>query len=182
MQNNKVESKYIYISKLDAAKRQLEHAIKLFFHNGDVVVIHALTSAAHEVLVDLAKKQGIRSIVHGEAMDLIKPKYKPMLIAKFAEAKNYFKHADNDSETPLKFYPDTTQFDIWDACVLYFKLTKEIVPYFVLFNGWFLLKNQDILTTEAAKNQTLEIAKKYDPDNRAKFLEILPSIEKGSLG
>jgi len=56
-------SRYLFISKLDSVKRQLELAIKLFLINGDVVAIHTLTAAAHHVLWDLGRKQEIQSII-----------------------------------------------------------------------------------------------------------------------
>jgi hypothetical protein len=33
-------TEFVGISKIDAAKRELEHSIRLFFSQGDIVVIH----------------------------------------------------------------------------------------------------------------------------------------------
>jgi hypothetical protein len=41
------------ISKLDAAKRQLETAITLYFNSGDWVSIHALAGAAYMIIRDV---------------------------------------------------------------------------------------------------------------------------------
>ena len=41
------------ISKLDAAKRQLEMAIKLYFNDDDPISIHTLASASEEILMKL---------------------------------------------------------------------------------------------------------------------------------
>jgi hypothetical protein len=41
--------KKLKISKLDAAKRQLEVAIRLYFYFGDPVAIHTLTAAAYNI-------------------------------------------------------------------------------------------------------------------------------------
>lgn len=98
------ETKYIYVSKLDAARRQLEHAIRLYFRHGDVVVIHTLTSAAHQILRDLGKAQGVKSIMHDEGMELIKPERRDEVRKIYAKAENFFKHADRDPEEQLKFY------------------------------------------------------------------------------
>ena len=43
------------ISKLDAAKRQLETAVELFFNHKDPVSIHTLTRAVHEILEKFAR-------------------------------------------------------------------------------------------------------------------------------
>ena len=45
--------KKIKISKLDAAKRHLETAIRLYFNYGDPIAIHTLACAAHGILSDL---------------------------------------------------------------------------------------------------------------------------------
>lgn len=46
------------VAKLDAAKRQLETAIRLYFASADPVSIHTLTAAAYQLLLDLNKKAG----------------------------------------------------------------------------------------------------------------------------
>ncbi len=46
------------ISKLEAAGRQLDQAILLFFANGDSVSIHSLTLNAFEISVALARLDG----------------------------------------------------------------------------------------------------------------------------
>ena len=50
--------KNITVSKLDAAKRQLETVIRLYFFDGDPVSIHTLTSAV------LGSSLGVRSCNH----------------------------------------------------------------------------------------------------------------------
>ena len=46
----------IVITKLDAARRQLDTAIELFFANGDFVSIHALAYAAYTLTRNLCDK------------------------------------------------------------------------------------------------------------------------------
>ena len=47
-----------FVTKLDVAECQLCCAIELFYANADVVVIHTLIAAAHNILVDIAKAEG----------------------------------------------------------------------------------------------------------------------------
>ena len=54
--------KFIHISKLDAARRELEHAIKLFFNYGDVVIVHLVSCSAEAILSGIGSKQGIVSL------------------------------------------------------------------------------------------------------------------------
>ena len=51
------------IDKLDAARRQLRTAIRLWFNNGDPVAIHTLVSAAHEAVHTLFRRAGFRGLM-----------------------------------------------------------------------------------------------------------------------
>ncbi len=46
------------VTKLDAARRQLHTAIRLFFANEDMVSVHTLTRASHEILRTLLSAKG----------------------------------------------------------------------------------------------------------------------------
>lgn len=46
------------LSKLDAARRQLETATKLYFEHGDEVSIHTLAAAAYSVIRDINEHRG----------------------------------------------------------------------------------------------------------------------------
>jgi hypothetical protein len=68
--------KTIKISKLDAARRQLDTAIELWFHDGDPISIHTLTSAAFEIIQDLNKKHGNLEVsLLGMPQRLAKPEH-----------------------------------------------------------------------------------------------------------
>ncbi len=53
----------IVVDKLDAACRQLDTAITMFFEGWDVVSQHTLISAAYGILYDLSKHRSIRGSV-----------------------------------------------------------------------------------------------------------------------
>ncbi|MDP8260201.1 MAG: hypothetical protein P9L96_04270 [Candidatus Gygaella obscura] len=119
------------ISKLDASKRQLETAISLFFKEADPVSIHTLTAAAHQILMDLAKLKGIKSFIKDPIM--IRKEYQRMYLQKVNEAENFFKHAENDSHSLLKFNPEETEFLLLDAVNMYMQSTKELPEDMVIY-------------------------------------------------
>ena len=135
----------IYISKLDAAKRQLETAINFFFRSGDPVSIHSLTGAAFQILEDICLKKGVKSF-HKETLEQIKENKRVEFSRRLSEAKNFFKHADKDPEGIIEFIPETTTFFLWDACNMYKVLTTDFPPLFQTFVLYFNLKNPEILT------------------------------------
>jgi hypothetical protein len=142
------------ISKLDAAKRQLETAIRLYFSNDDPVSIHMLAAAAYNVLHDVTKQRGADPmIIKGHMLEMVKPEYKKMIIEKVNEAENFFKHADRDHEATLDFNPDMTDMRLIDACAQYSKLAGEEPPLFVIYRVWFTLKYPEafILVDELKK-------------------------------
>ncbi len=49
---------FLEISKLDAAKRQLDTAIRLYFCDGDPVSIHTLAAASYNILRDVTEQIG----------------------------------------------------------------------------------------------------------------------------
>lgn len=175
------DARFISVSKLDAAKRQLEHAIKLFFHYGDPIVIHTLNAAAYQILRDLGKKQGITSMMYKEMMNAIKPEKRAEMKKLLTKAENFFKHADRDSDKILKFYYLTTEYTIWDACLIYTRLTKENVPIFLLFHGWFVLKHNNIISDEKMKEEIKEYSSIINHEDRNEFLKLLPELENKLL-
>ena len=63
------------ISKIDAARRQLDCAIELWFFDKDEISIHTLAAAAYQIIHDLKVHKGIvRDLLYDSAM--IKDEYR----------------------------------------------------------------------------------------------------------
>ena len=60
------------VSKPEAARRQLDSAIRMLFKNEDPIAIHTLCMAAFRILRDLAEKGG-NSDIHEVVKAIIKP-------------------------------------------------------------------------------------------------------------
>lgn len=113
----------ILVTKLDAAKREIETAIVLWFHYGDEVAIHVLTSAAHRILHDL--------LVHvGTSSTFFDNKYLPKGLEKetkrlLRKYETFFKHARDDPNETLLYNPESIQPYLYDAVESYLKLTNN---------------------------------------------------------
>lgn len=139
--NKKEMKKY---SKLDVAKSQLEEAIKLFFEQRDPVSVHTLLSASHQIMRDIAKANGIQyhCIIEkliNQANQNLKQSYSAVF-----KPRNFFKHADKDSNVELLF--DGLENELWlvDACVLYGQVIKKESNSVMSYWSWYILKNPDI--------------------------------------
>jgi hypothetical protein len=114
------------ISKLDAARRQLETAIRLYFHQGDPVSIHTLVAAAYNVIRDINKHRGGSKMVMKEQLfEFVKPEKRGEFHDLLNQAENFFKHADRDHDATLEFSPKEAEMLLWDACSKYWELTGE---------------------------------------------------------
>lgn len=159
----------IHISKLDAALRQLETAIHLFFHDGDPVSIHGLTSAAHEVLEAICKKQGINSVIMGGIEKFVLKERQKEVKIKLSEVKNFIKHADRDAEAIVEFNPETTQYFIWDACRLYKLLTTTYTLDMHVYVTWMSMTYPDLFINPDIAAQFTAAKSVFNPLNKIKF-------------
>jgi hypothetical protein len=172
----------INISKLDAARRQLEVAVRLFFLDGDPVAIHTLAGAAGGLLRDLARDQGLQGGLFDAILEHIRPEKRAEVRADLHEAQNFFKHADRDPGELLRFDTDINSFYLFDVCELYRAVTSERVPLFRLCTLHFEMSFPHLIDDETAKAQVETALLHLDPRNKFKFLELLPKLERMMMG
>jgi hypothetical protein len=163
------------VSKLDATRRQLETAIRLYFWDADAVSIHTLTAAAYDVLRDVTKQKGADPmLIKGQLLELVKPEYKQMVIDKANEAQNFFKHADRDHEATLDFNPELTELHMIDACAQYVKLVGEEPPLFAVYRTWFTINHPNVFILSDEFKKTLGTnAASIVQMGRAQFLKMM---------
>lgn len=139
----------IAITKLDAARRQLKEAIRLWFQDGDPVAIHCLACSAHEIIHDLNQKKKGRDLLYDSVV--IKDEYQKDWARRLKAPYNFFKHADKDADDVLEFDPRLTQafilFSIMGLQILGQK-GDEISRAFVF---WIFLHQPDLLTEKGRK-------------------------------
>src|SRR6266516_1903612 len=93
------------ISKLDAARRQLQTAITLWFSEGDPVSIHTLAFAAYEVIHWISKRRNPHRRDLLLDSDHIKEEYRKDWNVFIRKHANFFKHSDRDGDATIEFRP-----------------------------------------------------------------------------
>jgi len=121
------ELKKLPITKLDAARRQLETAITLWFHDADPVSVHTLVMAAHEILRALNKKRGGQPML-GDPSPYVRPGFEKRVADMFVRSSNFFKHGAKDPLATHYFAPESNQYMIFDACNTFMLLAHEKRP------------------------------------------------------
>ena len=121
------------VTKIDAAVRQLNCAVELFFEDGDPIPIHTLACAAHQIVHDINRAQGGPELIFDATRKAGSDKKK--LIVGLRLHANYFKHADVDScpNCGIRFSPKVTEVIIDSAivglCQLKQKLDATVSAY-----------------------------------------------------
>ncbi len=179
-----MEKAILPISKFDAARRQLETAVRLYFFHGDPVSIHTLASAAAQVLHDLAKKRGGDPVMlHQAILQYVLPEHQPLVRKTLAEAENFFKHADRDPREVLEFKLAQTEMVLLDAVEAYHKLASERVPLFTVYLLWFLtVAGKEFVLPAAIEAARQGSQRVFNTSSReAFFADALPVAESLSV-
>lgn len=129
----------LLVTKLDAARRQLQTAVRLYFNYADPISIHALTEAAYEVLAAINRKRGGPKVLKELILDYVTPEYQKEVRDKLNEAKNFIKHAERDPDATLSFKPAQSDLLLLEAGEKYQVLTGELLPEITVFRMWFFL-------------------------------------------
>lgn len=90
------------VTKLEAAVRQLDAAIRLFFDEGDAISIHSLAVAAANVFSDVAEQTN-SGVSWRTRMQNDSGLSMRQLKVVMHEEWNFFKHADRDPNGTLNF-------------------------------------------------------------------------------
>ena len=162
------------ITKVEAARNQMETAIRLFLTDGDPVSIHTLTNAARGILQDLGSQRGVRGLME-EAIANVDPHLQKVVREVVARPRNFFKHADRDPDGTLVFSADVNIANILDAVTLYQELTGETPSVCLAFLAWFFVRHKERLYEAFDGNEGAQLAldavKDLDPEDKAAFLE-----------
>jgi hypothetical protein len=90
----------MFITKLDAARRQLRTAIELWFSGADSVSILTLAYASHEIIHRLFRRKGLSDLLYdSKALTDKQRKEFPILLKQSA---NFIKHATRNAEAAEK--------------------------------------------------------------------------------
>lgn len=178
----------ILVSKVDAATRQLETAIHLFFAYGDPVSVHTLVEAAYEIFRVMCESKKMFYVIRNN--DYIRKDKQKEYHDLINEPKNYFKHASFKKKEPLRFNTAITSHFMVDASSMCVRLRGNASPIIQLFIFWYYCKYPDMIkdglvrigTNPLRAEQVSRIVEHLlDPNKREVFLELLPEISKASL-
>lgn len=143
----------IQLSKTDAALRQIETAIVLWFENKDPVSIHTLAHAAYQILYDINKHQ------KGPCMTPDSDLVNPAMLKDWKKAwkawSNFLKHAEKDHDKTISFNPDVNDMLLVDVVSSFSMITKKTSPTLQCFFFWMVVHHPPL--NEITYNKIVKI-------------------------
>lgn len=164
------------VTKLEAAKRQLDTAIKLYFDNEDSLSVHTLAYASFKILFDLYPS--FHSDGYAAKIDELIQQPK-LGWSRFNRTANFLKHADRDPMDELKHHDaDHVEGTIGLAACLYRRIAGDFTPRMRGFDCW----------TEALHPEAFDIPPDPDSyiaaqeDEAVRKIRALPLSERLAMG
>ena len=121
MNDRCLKPRLLKLRKIEAARRQIESAIWLWFVDADMVSVRTLTVAAHRLILDLAELWGVTAFPFTAAY--IAPDTKADGKSSAPDAESYFKNA-KESET-YELCEAWTELYLLDAVIAYSNLVDN---------------------------------------------------------
>ena len=136
------------ISALEAARRNMNAAIRMLFSGEDPLVIHLVVAAVFRVLHDLAEKSGEVPLHHGIESFLL-PGAESVFSRALNEAANVMKDAARDPSAVLQeFKEERNDFEIAISCVYLECLDNKPSPEAQAFLWWFATMYPHVMRSE----------------------------------
>jgi hypothetical protein len=137
------------IPKIEAARRQLDTAIELWFMEKDEVSVHTLAYAAYQIIHDInAHRRTAHEGLFETAM--IKDEHRADWNKLVRKPANFFKHADNDPDGTVEFTPvSNLMFLTYGVHGLGFLLQESggvSSPQERIFSLWLVIHRPDFVT------------------------------------
>jgi hypothetical protein len=169
--NRCIKPRFVRLSKLEAARRQIESAIWLWFVGDDLVSVHALTAAAHRLLLELAALRETAAWPYTAAY-LPKRTYKDRP-TRSQNPVTFFKHAKKKETYEVS--EQWTELYLFDAVMAYTNLANDrsasaLMSTFVLRLG---VQRQDLFVPDAFSLLERRVSKTFNLER----LERLSKIE-----
>ncbi len=142
----------IKVNKIEAARRQINAAVRIFFRNEDPVAIHTLAMAAFRVLQDLAAKRD-----DSYMNTLVKTMLKPGMEKEFWKAihtpANFFKHADKDADGVLdNVEEEINEHVLFIDGLFYQDLGNQLTSEMQALQAWYIAIHPEYISDDAPRS------------------------------
>lgn len=162
------------VSKIEAARRQTDSAIRMLFMNEDPAAIHTIAAAADQILMDIAETKGNIEAHVRFFKDRIRPGMEKEFWYYMNRASNFLKHADRDPDSILSdFDEEVNDWTLFMGCYYYRDLGHTLTPEMNALAYWMMLLHPTILKDDyPMKAAVTSVSSSIAKMSRAEKLEV----------
>lgn len=159
------------IRKVEAAQRQVDTAIRLWFADAEPVSIHTLACAAHQIVHDINADRGGEGLLFDS--DVIKDEFRIEFQREMKKAPNFFKHADRDPdpEGVVELNQRVTELFILFAIIGLERLGCAHSWYMFAFTMFYAIMNPRLVTKHFSNRVNVEDLASLRSVTKVEFLE-----------
>lgn len=137
----------IQITKMEAAARQIDAAVRMTLDSEDPVAIATVAGAANRVIRDLCEARGnVESYLR--FTDRIKPGYDKQFWGEMNATANFLKHADRDKDGTHKFKVDAASYVLFITIQWFLDLGGRRSPEMKIFLLWWAFDHPIMMKKE----------------------------------
>lgn len=137
------------VNKTEAARRQVDAAIRMLFRNEDPVAIYTLAGASLRILRDIAAKRS-DSYMHDITNLMVKPGMEKEFWRQWHAPANFLKHADKDPDAILEnIDEEANEGTLCMASLFYQDLGHQFTPEMSTLVGWYMAIHPEFIRDDA---------------------------------
>lgn len=171
---SKRSEREITVTKLEAAKRQLDTAIDLSFADGDPVAVLSLAYSSYEIIHRLFRKRGFKDEMIYDNPDIPEAHRKEWSL-RLKSAPNFLKHSNRgDPNEATTFYEIQCDLFMLFSCTALEKMGVALGPMHKTLAAWGTLHfpSRDMLGALENSGFKIDQLPKMQSLSRAQFLKM----------
>ena len=169
----------IQLTKLEAARRQINTAIRMYFLDMDIISTHAVLAGGLQIVSDLATKKGQRVGFEEFLAPIVKERRKEFLLI-IREPQNFLKHADREGHATAiyEYRTEALEIYLYLAAQAYQTFTGKATPEIKSVIAWISFRNPEILLEDEYKKNVDSYLARYGEVNASDKPMFLKNIDE----
>lgn len=162
---------WVAVSRIQAARQQLDAAAALYFISDDVISSHTLLFAAIGILNPMLQARGGADLL---LADKVKPEERDAWLATMRESSNFFKHGkkEGDPNEILHFRPNLDELSLHAAILAYREIAGGITDNMTIFVWWIRRKYTQLCQPPLSETEQ-ELAGRFSLTQKTEYYRYL---------
>lgn len=147
------------VTRIQAARQQLDSAIGLYFISDDLVSRHTLLFAAVGILNPMIVARGGADLLMA---DKVAPEFRDRWLATLRQSSNFFKHGkkESDPNDTVTFRPSLDELTLTATIEGYGKIAEHLSENMVLFVMWIRRKYPTLYAAPLSESE-IEMQRRF---------------------